>query len=148
MMFFFVEAKLILVLSKQANVFLKYVKLYSRGDNVLDITMEFRKGILFIRLTGVLNKTTISKLNSEVTELIKDNGIKNVVFNVDGLTSIDLKGINSLLYNYELSKMNDGKAMLCGINNSLVRYRINNSRLLNYMNEVSDELSAINMIGM
>jgi hypothetical protein len=44
--------------------------------------------------------------------------------------------------------MNDGKAMLCGINNSLVRYRINNSRLLNYMYEVSDELSAIKVIGM
>ena len=101
--------------------------------------MEFRKGILFIRLTGKLDKNTISKLNSEVTELVKDNGIKNIVFNIDGLTSIDLKGINSLLYNYELSKMNDGKTLLCGIINS---------RLLNYMYEVSDELSAIKVIGM
>jgi stage II sporulation protein AA (anti-sigma F factor antagonist) len=115
---------------------------------VLEIDMEFRKGILFIRLTGKLDKNTISKLNSEVTELVKDNGIKNIVFNIDGLTSIDLKGINSLLYNYELSKMNDGKTLLCGINNSLVRYRIINSRLLNYMYEVSDELSAIKVIGM
>ena len=122
--------------------------MYLRGDNVLEINMEFRKGILFIRLSGILDRTTISKLNTEVTELVKDNGIKNIVFNIDGLKSIDLKGINSLLYNYELSRMNDGKAMLCGINNSLVRYRINNSRLLNYMYEVSDELSAIKVIGM
>lgn len=148
MMFFFVGLKLILVLSKWTIAILKCVKLYLRGDNMLDITMEFRKGLLFVRLNGVLNKTTIDKLNNEVTDLIKDNGIKNIVFNIDGLTSIDLKGINSLLYNYELCKMNDGKAMLCGINNSRVRYRINNSRLLNYMYEVSDELSAINMIGM
>lgn len=124
------------------------VKVYLRGDNMLEINMEFRKGILFIRLSGILDRTTISKLNTEVTELVKDNGIKNIVFNIDGLKSIDLKGINSLLYNYELSRMNDGKAMLCGINNSLVRYRINNSRLLNYMYEVSDELSAIKVIGM
>ncbi len=115
---------------------------------MLEINMEFRKGILFIRLSGILDRTTIHKLNSEVTELVKDNGIKNIVFNIDGLKSIDLKGINSLLYNYELSRMNDGKAMLCGVNNSLVRYRINNSRLLNYMYEVSDELSAIKVIGM
>ena len=123
-------------------------KVYLRGDNMLEINMEFRKGILFIRLSGILDRTTIHKLNSEVTELVKDNGIKNIVFNIDGLKSIDLKGINSLLYNYELSRMNDGKAMLCGVNNSLVRYRINNSRLLNYMYEVSDELSAIKVIGM
>ena len=115
---------------------------------MLEINMEFRKGILFIRLSGVLDKSTVSKLNSEVTELVKDNGIKNIVFNIDKLTSIDLKGINCLLYNYELSRMNDGRAMLCGVNNSLVRYRINNSRLVNYMYEVSDELSAIKVIGM
>lgn len=115
---------------------------------MLEIDMEFRKGILFIRLSGKLDKTTIGKLNREVTELVKDNGIKNIVFNIDKLTSIDLKGINSLLYNYELSRMNDGKAMLCGVNNSLVRYRISNSRLFNYMYEVSDELSAIKVIGM
>lgn len=114
---------------------------------MLEINMEFRKGILFVRLRGVLDRLTIKKLNTEVTELIKDNGIKNIVFNVDELNFIDTKGVNSLLYNYELCKTNDGEVMLCGINNPYVRNEINNSKILNYMCEVSDELNAIKLIG-
>lgn len=115
---------------------------------MLDINFEFRKGILFIRLSGVLNKNTVNKLQNEVTDLIKDNGIRNVVFNISGLEVIDMKGINSLIYNYELCHNNKGKSLVCGIDNSLVRHRIENSRLLKYMAETSDELSAFNVINL
>lgn len=115
---------------------------------MLEINYEFRKGILFIRLSGILNKNTVNKMQNEVTDMIKDNGIRNVVFNISGLESIDMKGINNLLYNYELCRNNKGKSLVCGIDNSLVRHRIENSRLLKYMTETSDELSAFNVINL
>lgn len=115
---------------------------------MLDIDVLFHKGILFIRLNGKLEKNTISKLKNEVTQLIKDNGIRNIVFNISNLISIDCYGINALLNNYELVKQNNGKSLICGVNNNLVKARINNSRLLNYMYETSNELSAINMINL
>lgn len=115
---------------------------------MLEINYEFRRGILFIRLNGILTKNTVDKLQNEVTDMIKDNGIRNVVFNIAGLKVIDMKGINSLLYNYELCHNNKGKSLVCGIDNSLVRHRIENSRLLKYMNETSDELSAFNVINL
>ena len=115
---------------------------------MLDINYEFRKGILFIRLSGTLNKNTVGKLQNEITDMIRDNGIRNVVFNVAELNGIDIRGINSLLYNYELCRTNKGQSLLCGLNNSLVRHRIENSRLLKYMNETSDELSAFNIINL
>ena len=71
---------------------------------MLDINMECRKGILFIRLGGELTKETVGKLNTEVTELVKEAGIRNIVFNVENLISIDMKGISTLFYNYELCK--------------------------------------------
>lgn len=115
---------------------------------MLDINYEFRKGVLFIRLSGVLNKNTVNKLQNEVTDMIKDNGIRNVVFNLSNLDSIDMKGINNLLYNYELCHSNKGISLICGIENSLVRHRIDNTRLLKYMTETSDELSALNIINL
>lgn len=115
---------------------------------LLAINLEFHKGILFVRLKGVLTKLTIDKLKNEVTTLIQDNGIRNIVFNINGLDSIDCYGINALLYNYELCRNNNGKSLLCGMNNSLVRHRIKNSRLLKYMYETSDELSAVDMINL
>ena len=113
---------------------------------MLDIDIEFRKGIVFIRLSGILNKTTVSKLNDEVTDMIRDNGIRNVIFNISEVTYIDIKGINTLLYNYELCSQNKGKILLCGINNNEVREKILNSRLLKYIKEMPDELSASKFI--
>ncbi|MEG0026061.1 MAG: STAS domain-containing protein [Bacilli bacterium] len=110
---------------------------------MLEINMEFRKGILFVRLSGELTKKTFWKLDEDVTCLIKDNGIRNVVFNVSDLRYIDAKGISFLFYNYELCHDNKGRCLVCGLVCDDVRNRFKSSRLLNYMLEVSDELLAI-----
>lgn len=115
---------------------------------MLDVQTEIRKGILFIRLKGQLNKNTVHILEHEVTELVKDNGISNIVFNLDELDEIDIKGINALYYNYELVTRNQGKSMLCNLKNKDVKKRIINSHLLNYMNEISDELNALTLINL
>lgn len=114
---------------------------------MLDINLEFHKGILFVRLDGILNKNTVDKLDDEVTNLIKENGIRNIVFNISNLNSIDCDGINGLLNNYEICKSNNGKSLVCGLN-GLVKQTINNSRLLKYMYEATDELSAVNVINL
>jgi len=115
---------------------------------MLNINLEFHKGILFVRLEGNLNKDTVKKLESEVTNLIKENGIRNIVFNVSNLIYIDLDGINGLLSNYEICKFHKGRSLVCGLNDGLVKQRITNSRLLKYMYETSDELSAVNVINL
>lgn len=115
---------------------------------MLEINMEFRKGILFIRLIGEITEKTASKLESEVTELVEETGIHNLVFNLEGVTNIDIKGINALLENYNICKKNDGKTLVCNLDNSLVKHRIYNSRLLKYMYEASDEISAINVLSL
>lgn len=109
---------------------------------MLEINMECRRGILFVRLEGELTKETVGKLNHEVTELVKEAGIRNIVFNIEHLIAIDTKGISILFYNYELCKNNKGKSMLCGVEKTVVKQKILNSRLLKYMSETSDELSA------
>jgi len=114
---------------------------------VLDINFEFRKGILFIRLSGILTRATIVDFDSMVTTLIRDNGIRNVVFNVSDLDKIDLKGISRLFYNYELCKKNRGVSLLCCIDNVNIHDKIESSRLFKYMLDVDNELSAFNFIG-
>lgn len=113
---------------------------------MLEITTEIRKGVLFVRLNGQLIKQTVPKLKEEISKLIQDNGIRNVVFNIKELNMIDMKGISSLIYNYKLINENKGKGYICGISHSLVKHRINNSNLLNYMFESSDELGALNIM--
>ena len=114
---------------------------------MLTICMEFRRGILFVRLKGHLNKKTISKLNKKVTSVIEKTGINNVVFNLENLKSIDFKGISSLLYIYEMCRKNDGNSLVCG-NNDNIKYKLKKTRLLNYIYEIPEELSAIKILNM
>jgi len=115
---------------------------------VLEINMEFHKGVLFIRLEGSLNKNTVDKLKYEVTSFIKENGIRNIVYNISKIQEIDCYGINALINNYTICRENNGQALVCGMNDEIVRYRIKNSELLNYMYEAADELNALDIINL
>ena len=116
----------------------------NRGDT-LKIYTEYRNGILFVRLNGNLTKDTVGKLNDKVTNLINKVGIRNVVFNVEKLKRIDFKGINSLLYNYELVKKNEGRIFLCG-NNDKINKALKGGHVFQYISEISNELCAMNLM--
>lgn len=113
---------------------------------MLNIDLEFRKGILFIRLDGKLVKNTASKFNEEVNNMIKLNGIRNVVINLSNLEEIDLKGINLIYYNYEICRDNKGRLVICGLNNLNITNKIRKSHLLNYTGETDSELDAFSLI--
>lgn len=111
----------------------------------MNITTEFREGILFVRLKGHLDKNTVPLLNREVTSLVSKLGVLNIVFNVRELQSIDLNGISALFYNYRLVNKSNGVSLLCGVNDKIDK-KLRESRILNYIYEISDELNAIKVI--
>lgn len=111
---------------------------------MLEVNKEFRKGILFVRLKGILNKDTVPYLNKEVTKLVADMQIQNVVFNICELEGIDMHGVNAILYNYNLCKEVNGISMLCGVNNK-IKNLINKSSI-NEMFQIKDELTALKVI--
>ncbi|MBQ9181402.1 MAG: STAS domain-containing protein [Bacilli bacterium] len=108
---------------------------------MLEINHEFRKGVLFVRLNGCLSNSTLFKFN-EVNNIIKDNGIRDVVFNLSDLYFIDQKGIKSILKCYELITKISGNMFICGINKN-IRKGIDNSNLLSQITEIENELSIL-----
>jgi len=109
---------------------------------MLKIDMEFRKGILFIRLKGQLNKKTVEVFNNEIIPVVLKHGLKNIVINFDKLNSIDLKGIESLIELNDLVSRWNGKTTLCSINEKMKK-NIYESKIYDRFYEVSDELTAL-----
>ena len=64
---------------------------------MLKINTKFYDGIMFIRLDGILSKKEVYKFKKEVTNIISENKIRKVVFNLANLNYIDKYGINSIL---------------------------------------------------
>ena len=82
---------------------------------MLKVNYEFRKGILFIRLNGYLTVETASRVKEEVIDMIIDNGIKNVVFNLSDISVVDEVGIKNLQVNFELCQKSCSNVLLCGL---------------------------------
>lgn len=109
------------------------------------IYTEYRLGILFIRISGRLTKDTVKKMNNKVALVISNTGIRKVVVNVERLSKIDYKGINSLLYIYEITKRNKGQVFICGINVKIEQL-LKRSHLFNYVNLIPNELCALQVL--
>ena len=109
---------------------------------MLDIGMEFRKGILFVRLKGVLNGDTSIQLDNELTSTIDNNGIRYLSINLSELESIDKYGMKVLMKNYLNIRKQDGKVMICGLD-KLLNY---NGMLLNNLYKIPDEMKAFEVI--
>ena len=105
------------------------------GDDMLEIDIDSKYGILFVRLFGELTKRTRKKLNAEVGDLIKNVGILNVVFNLENVNVMDDSGFKTLVKYYKLC----GNSMFC-----LSRNKFNVD--LTKFNVVSDELTAAKLI--
>ena len=65
---------------------------------MLKINTKFYDGIMFIRLDGILSKKEVYKFKKEVTNIIRENKIRKVVFNLANLNYIDKYGINSIFF--------------------------------------------------
>lgn len=76
--------------------------------------MEFRKGVLFVRLYGDFNDQSLDTFNKEVKEVIIESGIKYVVLNVRNLDSITNEGVTEIKRLRKIIKKMDGEFFLFG----------------------------------
>lgn len=103
---------------------------------MLKINMEYRKGILFIRLKGDLTKYTYKSLNNYLLPVINNQGIKYIVYNLENIQIIDKYGKDSLKAGITAAQNNHGLGLLC--NTKLI--------LNNEFKIVDNELSAMKLI--
>ncbi len=113
---------------------------------MLKINMEFKKGILFVRPEGSLNKKNIEKFNNDVIPVVLKHGLKYVVVNLDKVNTIDVEGIESLMELNEIVSGLNGKTTLCSLTNNEVATSLRESSCNNCFYETSNELTALGVM--
>ena len=113
---------------------------------LLEISSEFRKGILFVRLKGKFLSEAMELFKKEVIAKIETCGLRSVVFNIDEVTEIDLKAIHNMLYVNEMCNKNAGKVLLSELYESPVFDRMRKNRIFNYVHLIKNELEAFEVI--
>lgn len=109
---------------------------------MLNIDMEFKQGILIVRLKGILNGDTSNLLKKDLELVIKENGVKYVLLNLKKLNYIDNYGLDVIKNSYEEIVKNEGKLILCGID-KIFNYNVN---LTDNLYQISEEVSAYDIV--
>lgn len=84
---------------------------------MIDINVEFSKGVLFVRLQGILDNSNVSNIKSTVIEILKNGGIRYLVFNVHNLIINDSADLFSCCE--DIIRLNDGKMLICGLDEKI-----------------------------
>lgn len=109
---------------------------------MLNINMEFRKGILFVRLRGNLDKYTLKYFKKEVSNLIIENGLRYIVLNLKELKYIDSSGIKQLIKDCNHISKSNGQVLVCE------KYNNYTKKLKYYDSTISNELKAFQLINL
>lgn len=112
---------------------------------MLNIDLEYKRGILFLRLDGILDKNTSFILKDAIKKIVSKAGIKYLLINFEHLYKIDEYGISSIIDSYNKYLKNNGKLMVCGYNNE-IRSNLEKTRFKDYVLELNNELSAFSLI--
>ena len=101
---------------------------------MLKVDFEFYKGILFVRLRGILNKYNL--LSADFFSLINYIGFKYVVFNINSIRQIDIFAINYLINYSKDLLLSDKKSFICLNEGRLINKFINNVEIISREKEV------------
>lgn len=82
---------------------------------MLELNLEYHKGILFVRLSGELTKQTSYKLNQNLIPMIQKHKIKYLVYNLYDLEKVDCNGLQALQNGQIAIQKNNGKIYMCEI---------------------------------
>jgi len=108
---------------------------------MLKMDMEYNHGVLFIRLDGVLNRSTSYKLNNYLVPVILKHKIKYLVYNCFLLDSIDECGMDAILNTKCAVKTNKGKIYVCEVPKEYIKPFKKAG-----LKETSSELTALNIL--
>lgn len=88
---------------------------------MLNMDLEYIKGILFVRLKGNLTRRNTYKLNNYLVPVLLKHRIKYLVYNLYELKEIDESGIDAMLNTKCAIKANKGKICLCEVDDNIAK---------------------------
>ena len=91
---------------------------------MLKIECEYKRGILFVRLAGSINKSTIKNMEI-VDNMIRKAGIKYLLINLEKVAIISHNEISNLIDRYKTLIGDNGKLLICGYYNNKMNLQIN-----------------------
>lgn len=103
--------------------------------------IEFKKGVLFVRIEGELNKTNTIDLRKSIIPILLKNGFRYVVLNLNDIDYLDNYGIELIEEINDIVVRFNGKTTL--IKNKKIDKILKGTLIENILYKVKNEESAL-----
>lgn len=103
--------------------------------------IEYKKGILFIRVDGILDKKNSKELKNSVIPILLKNGFRYVVLNLNDVNYIDSFGIDLIDDINNIVMKFNGKTTL--IKNKKIEKKLEGTLVEKILYKVNNEKSAL-----
>lgn len=104
--------------------------------------IEYKKGVLYIRLKGLLVGKRVRSFEEEVIPIALGLKAKYITINLQELDMVDIRGLESFIKLSSIVNNNDGKLVLCEIN-ELIKNRVYKSDVFDYCYKTKNELTSL-----
>lgn len=86
-----------------------------RGEDMLTVSLQINRGIMFMRLEGELTTQNFHKVAEEINYLLYKQGILTYVFNLEAVKKIDKNIFGSIQNKLTEIFLKCGSVAFCGI---------------------------------
>ena len=107
----------------------------------MDIDIDYKKGILFIRIIGNFIRSNISKFEERIIPIILELTAKKVSINLSNIIMIDNYGLESFIKISNIVNRFNGKVAICDVNNY-----IKSSDVFDYCFKSKNEESVVGVL--
>ena len=104
--------------------------------------IDFRKGVLFIRIRGSLIKNKINKFENEVLPIVLGLGSRYITVNLFDVNYIDKSGVESLIKLSSIVNKWEGKVAICEINDN-IKSNLKDTDIFDYCFKTKNELTSL-----
>lgn len=111
----------------------------------MEISVIIRNKTLIAALSGELDHHSAKEVKSMVEELIKNRGVKNLIFDFSNLSFMDSSGIGVVIGRYKLIHSMGGKTAIVSRSRSINRLLLMSgiNRLINTFESLDDALNNV-----
>lgn len=115
------------------------------GDQMLELTTQVSRGVMFIRIEGTIDKNNFYKVDDIINYLLYSQGILVYVFNLEEVNSVDINLINILQNKLTEIFLSCGSVGICGIGEKLKKKLGSRKDRLFYLKEEKEVFQYISI---
>ncbi len=83
----------------------------------MDVEYKTVRNTLVVRVKGELDMLIADKMRQEIDRRLEENGIKNLIFNLEKVTFIDSSGLGVIIGRYKKVSAVNGRMFIVGAKN-------------------------------